>query len=47
MKEKVILQTNFPKLKLVKRGKVRDIYDVGDYYLIVSTDRLSAGRDPG
>lgn len=42
MKEKVILQTNFPKLKLVKRGKVRDIYDVGDYYLIVSTDRLSA-----
>ncbi len=42
MKEKVILQTNFPKLKLLKQGKVRDIYDLGDYYLIVSTDRLSA-----
>jgi phosphoribosylaminoimidazole-succinocarboxamide synthase len=42
MKEKVILQTNFEKLKLVKRGKVRDIYDLGEYYLIVSTDRLSA-----
>ncbi len=42
MANKIILQTNFPKLKLVKRGKVRDIYDVGEYYLIVSTDRLSA-----
>jgi phosphoribosylaminoimidazole-succinocarboxamide synthase len=42
MKTKVILQTNFPDLNLVKRGKVRDIYDVGEYYLIVSTDRLSA-----
>ena len=42
MKTKVILQTNFPKLNLVKRGKVRDIYDVGEYFLIVSTDRLSA-----
>ncbi|MEJ2616479.1 MAG: phosphoribosylaminoimidazolesuccinocarboxamide synthase [Ignavibacteriaceae bacterium] len=42
MKTKVIIQTNFPKLNLVKRGKVRDIYDVGEYFLIVSTDRLSA-----
>ncbi len=42
MKEKVILQTNFPKLKFFKKGKVRDIYDLKDYYLIVSTDRLSA-----
>ncbi len=42
MNPQIILQTNFPSLKLVKRGKVRDIYDVGDYYLIVSTDRLSA-----
>lgn len=42
MSPKIILQTNFPGLKLVKRGKVRDIYDVGDYFLIVSTDRLSA-----
>jgi phosphoribosylaminoimidazole-succinocarboxamide synthase len=42
MNSKVVLQTNFPKLHFVKRGKVRDIYDVGEHYLIVSTDRLSA-----
>ncbi len=42
MANKIILQTNFPKLNLVKRGKVRDIYEVGEYFLIVSTDRLSA-----
>lgn len=42
MGKKIILQTNFPKLNLVKKGKVRDIYIVGEYYLIVSTDRLSA-----
>jgi len=37
-----VKQTNFPDLKLLKRGKVRDIYDLGDYLLIVSTDRISA-----
>lgn len=42
MKSNVILQTNLPNLQPVKRGKVRDIYDAGQYYLIVSTDRLSA-----
>jgi phosphoribosylaminoimidazole-succinocarboxamide synthase len=42
MQSEVILQTNFPKLKLYARGKVRDIYEVGDYLLLVSTDRLSA-----
>jgi len=42
MKERVILQTNFPKLNFVKSGKVRDIYDLGEYFLIISTDRLSA-----
>jgi phosphoribosylaminoimidazole-succinocarboxamide synthase len=42
MKNKVLLQTNFPNLKLAKKGKVRDVYDLGDYFLIVSTDRLSA-----
>lgn len=42
MKVKVILQTNFPKLKFFKSGKVRDIYDLDKYFLIVSTDRLSA-----
>lgn len=42
MDEEIILSTNFPGLKLFKRGKVRDVYSVGNYYLIVSTDRLSA-----
>jgi phosphoribosylaminoimidazole-succinocarboxamide synthase len=38
----VILQTDFPGLKLHGRGKVRDIYDLGERLLIVATDRLSA-----
>ena len=37
-----ILETNLPGLKLLARGKVRDVYDLGDQLLIVSTDRLSA-----
>lgn len=32
----------FPDLKLYKRGKVRDLYDLGDTLLIVATDRISA-----
>jgi phosphoribosylaminoimidazole-succinocarboxamide synthase len=38
----VISQTDFPGLKLRGRGKVRDIYELGDKLLIVATDRLSA-----
>ncbi|MDZ7361102.1 MAG: phosphoribosylaminoimidazolesuccinocarboxamide synthase [candidate division KSB1 bacterium] len=38
----VITSTDFPTLKLLKRGKVRDVYEVGNYLLIVATDRLSA-----
>jgi phosphoribosylaminoimidazole-succinocarboxamide synthase len=38
----VIAQTDFPTLKLRGRGKVRDLYDLGDKLLIVATDRLSA-----
>ena len=37
-----ILETNFDDLPLKARGKVRDIYDLGDTLLIVATDRLSA-----
>jgi phosphoribosylaminoimidazole-succinocarboxamide synthase len=37
----VVLQTALPGLP-VRRGKVRDIYDLGDRLLLVSTDRLSA-----
>jgi phosphoribosylaminoimidazole-succinocarboxamide synthase len=39
--EQVILETNF-SLPMFKRGKVRDIYDLEDRLLIVSTDRISA-----
>ena len=38
-----MLESNIPSLPLVHRGKVRDIYAVGDdHLLIVTTDRLSA-----
>jgi phosphoribosylaminoimidazole-succinocarboxamide synthase len=36
-----LLETNVPGLP-VKRGKVRDVYDLGDRLLIVATDRISA-----
>ncbi len=42
MAEGPILETHFPDLKLMSRGKVRDIYDLGDSLLIVATDRISA-----
>ena len=42
MSRPVITKTNFENLKFLKSGKVRDIYDLGENYLIVSTDRLSA-----
>ncbi|MGE0084513.1 MAG: phosphoribosylaminoimidazolesuccinocarboxamide synthase [Desulfococcaceae bacterium] len=37
-----VSNTDFPKLKLVKKGKVRDVYDLGEYFLMVATDRISA-----
>ena len=37
-----IRETDFPELNLLKRGKVRDMYDLGDNLLMVATDRLSA-----
>ena len=38
----LVLKTDFPDLKLAGRGKVRDIYDLGESLLIVTTDRISA-----
>jgi len=38
----VVQETNLAGLRLRGRGKVRDIYDLGDRLLIVATDRLSA-----
>ena len=35
-------ETDFQDLSLIKRGKVRDIYDLGDNLLMVATDRISA-----
>ena len=37
-----LIQTEIPGLKLINRGKVRDVYDLGDALLFVATDRLSA-----
>jgi len=41
MTSPIVLQTSLPNLP-VRRGKVRDVYDLGDRLLLVSTDRLSA-----
>ena len=40
--QQAVIETNFSDLKLIKRGKVRDIYDLGDTLLMVMTDRISA-----
>ena len=37
-----ITDTDFPGLKLFRRGKVRDVYDLGEHLLLVATDRISA-----
>ena len=37
-----VFETHFPELNLQGRGKVRDIYDLGEHLLIVATDRISA-----
>jgi phosphoribosylaminoimidazole-succinocarboxamide synthase len=39
---RVIKETRFAGISPAARGKVRDIYDLGDQLLIVATDRLSA-----
>src|SRR5947209_19936533 len=38
----VVLETSVPVLKLLARGKVRDIYEDGDRLLFIATDRISA-----
>ena len=42
MTDTAIFETDFSDLHLVKRGKVRDIYDVDDKMLLIATDRISA-----
>ena len=41
MNEVTLTHSNVPELTLLARGKVRDIYDLGDALLIVATDRIS------
>lgn len=38
----VITETNISELKLVRRGKVRDVYEIDEHLLIIATDRISA-----
>jgi phosphoribosylaminoimidazole-succinocarboxamide synthase len=42
MNNEGLLTTNFAALKLLNQGKVRDIYEVEQFLLIVTTDRISA-----
>ncbi|MEA3486769.1 MAG: phosphoribosylaminoimidazolesuccinocarboxamide synthase [Thermodesulfobacteriota bacterium] len=42
MDNNALIKTSFEGLKLFSRGKVRDVYEVGDSLLIVATDRISA-----
>ncbi|NIA22977.1 MAG: phosphoribosylaminoimidazolesuccinocarboxamide synthase [Proteobacteria bacterium] len=37
-----VKEVNISEYKLLSRGKVRDIYDLGDTLLLISTDRISA-----
>jgi phosphoribosylaminoimidazole-succinocarboxamide synthase len=37
----MLYETNFKQLKVFKKGKVRDVYDLGDKLLIIATDRIS------
>lgn len=42
MSSQALCETNIPSLQPTARGKVRDIYDLGERLLIVATDRISA-----
>lgn len=42
MHDTIVLDTNLSGLTLARRGKVRDVYDLGDTLLIVASDRISA-----
>lgn len=42
MKDDLILKVDMPEIGIPRRGKVRDIYDLGDSLLLIATDRISA-----
>jgi phosphoribosylaminoimidazole-succinocarboxamide synthase len=37
-----VIETKMPDIPLLRRGKVRDIYDLGDSLLLIASDRISA-----
>ena len=41
MTRSLVLETSLAGL-IVRRGKVRDVYDLGDRLLLIATDRISA-----
>ena len=38
----VLLESELPGVERIARGKVRDVYALGEHLLIVATDRISA-----
>jgi phosphoribosylaminoimidazole-succinocarboxamide synthase len=42
MTSDVVIQSDLGDIRLIKRGKVRDVYEVDDQLLIVASDRMSA-----
>ena len=38
----VLIESDLKDVKLIRRGKVRDIYEIDNCLLIVTTDRISA-----
>ena len=42
MADNIIIKSDFQDLDLVRRGKVRDVYYLGDRILVVASDRISA-----
>ena len=42
MTDNIIIKSDFKDLELVRRGKVRDVYEIDDKLLIVASDRMSA-----
>jgi phosphoribosylaminoimidazole-succinocarboxamide synthase len=42
MPSSVLTESNLPGIPLLARGKVRDIYSLGDHLLFIATDRISA-----
>ena len=42
MPNDALLELNIPELTKVKSGKVREVFDMGEHFLFVASDRVSA-----